>query len=92
MTTRKTLIYALTFSGMLGISGTAVSQPQLGDQDDDVRAPSAEMLDAERESSVGSGPESHERMAHTGRPDVRSGESIEDAMEDADDEDAKPDR
>lgn len=91
MTTRTTLLCAMTFSGMLGISGAALAQPQIGDQDDDVRAPSAEMLHSEREQPVGTGRASHERMAHTGRPDVRSGESIEDAMEDAD-EDAEPGR
>ncbi len=82
-TLQQKLTTALALASFaLAISGVQ-AQPTADSHDDQVRAPSTEMLDTEQESPVGSGAESHERMAQTGRPDVRSGESVEDAKEEA---------
>jgi hypothetical protein len=87
MSDLKSLTAALSLTASITALALATSpvmaQERLGADNDNIRAPSSEMLDPGREGPADSGAESHERMAQTGRPDVRAGESIEDAREDA---------
>lgn len=72
---------------VLAFSATpALAQEPERDVPADVQARDADMFDPPGKTPLDSGRESHERMTHSDRPDridVRSGESIESAKEEA---------